>query len=168
MDPIRVPQKYPSKKHFKGPKKGELSGNPMGKNPSDVWDIPNVKANHVEKTGHPCQFPVELIERFVLSMTTPSDWVFDPFMGVGTTAIAALMHQRKSIGAEIIPEYIEITKDRIKLAESGKLRVRPIERSVYSPNGETEYVPPKFINFGREGQMQLLDPQNTYGENIDQ
>ena len=89
LDPIRVPQKYPQKKHFKGPKKGELSGNPLGKNPSDIWDIPNVKANHIEKTIHPCQFPVELIERLVLSMTKENDWVFDPFMGVGSTAIAS-------------------------------------------------------------------------------
>ncbi len=69
LDPVRVPQKYPQKKYFKGPKRGELSGNPMGKNPSDVWDIPNVKANHVEKTSHPAQFPVELVERLVLSLT---------------------------------------------------------------------------------------------------
>ena len=48
LDAFRVPQKYPNKKHFKGPKKGELSGNPLGKNPSDIWNIPNVKANHVE------------------------------------------------------------------------------------------------------------------------
>src|SRR5574341_437774 len=52
LDPIRIPQKYPQKKHFKGPKKGELSGNPLGKNPSDIWNIPNVKANHIEKTIH--------------------------------------------------------------------------------------------------------------------
>lgn len=44
-----MPQKYPGKKYYKGPHKGEYSGNPLGKNPSDVWDIPNVKANHVEK-----------------------------------------------------------------------------------------------------------------------
>lgn len=91
LDPIRVPQKYPQKKHFKGPNKGELSGNPLGKNPSDIWDIPNVKSNHIEKTIHPCQFPIELIERLVLSMTNENDWVFDPFMGVGSTAIASLM-----------------------------------------------------------------------------
>ncbi|MCY4262989.1 MAG: site-specific DNA-methyltransferase, partial [Candidatus Dadabacteria bacterium] len=57
LDPIRVPAKYPSKRHFKGPNKGKLSGNPLGKNPSDVWAFPNVKSNHPEKTEHPCQFP---------------------------------------------------------------------------------------------------------------
>ncbi len=73
LDPIRIPSKYPDKKHFKGPNKGQMSGNPLGKNPSDVWDIPNVKSNHVEKTDHPCQFPVGLVERLVLSMTNPGD-----------------------------------------------------------------------------------------------
>jgi adenine-specific DNA-methyltransferase len=87
LDAVRVPQKYPDKKYFKGPKKGELSGNPLGKNPSDIWEIPNVKANHVEKTIHPCQFPVELIERLVLAMTDEGDWALDPFIGVGTTAL---------------------------------------------------------------------------------
>src|SRR5690348_9933834 len=74
LDSVRVPSKYPGKRHFKGPNRGQPSGNPLGKNPSDVWeflreewesgcwDIPNVKANHVEKTIHPCQFPVELVE----------------------------------------------------------------------------------------------------------
>ena len=66
LDPVRVPAKYPGKRHFKGPNVGNLSGNPKGKNPSDVWLFPNVKSNHVEKTVHPCQFPVELVERLVL------------------------------------------------------------------------------------------------------
>ncbi len=148
LDAVRVPQKYPQKKHFKGPKRGELSGNPLGKNPSDVWEIPNVKSNHVEKTEHPCQFPVELIERLVLSMTDPGDWVLDPFIGTGTTAIAALMHQRKAIGAEILPKYIEITKERLQLAESGKLRIRPMERSVYDPGEPAKNLPPVTVKLG--------------------
>ncbi len=150
LDAVRVPQKYPRKKYFKGPKKGQLSGNPLGKNPSDVWEIPNVKANHVEKTIHPCQFPVELIERLVLSMTNESDWVLDPFMGVGTTAIAALMHNRKAIGAEIMPEYVEIALERIRMAEKGALRIRPMQRPVYDPKGSAETrVPPQVVQLGR-------------------
>jgi adenine-specific DNA-methyltransferase len=158
LDAVRVPQKYPKKKYFKGPKKGQLSGNPLGKNPSDVWEIPNVKANHVEKTIHPCQFPVELIERVVLSMTDKGDWVLDPFIGVGTTAIAALMHNRKAIGAEIVPEYVEIAKKRIRLAEKGELRIRPMERSVYDPDAPEKNIPPKYVNLGSAPpQPQLLE-----------
>ena len=146
LDAVRVPQKYPQKKHFKGPRKGEYSGNPLGKNPGDVWIIPNVKANHIEKTIHPCQFPVELIERLVLALTDEGDWVMDPFMGVGTTAIAALMHKRRAIGADIVLEYIEIAKERVQLAEEGKLRIRPMDRPVYDPNAPQVSVPPKIVN----------------------
>lgn len=94
LDPIRVPSKYPGKKYFKGPRRGELSGNPLGKNPGDVWIFPNVKNNHVEKTSHPCQFPVELVERLVLSLTREGDSVFDPYMGVGSSVVGAVMHRR--------------------------------------------------------------------------
>jgi adenine-specific DNA-methyltransferase len=153
LDAVRVPQKYPGKKYFKGPKKGQYSGNPLGKNPGDVWVIPNVKSNHVEKTIHPCQFPVELIERLVLALTDEGDWVLDPFIGVGTTAIAALMHSRRAIGAEIFPEYVTIAKERIHMAEEGRLRVRPLERPVYDPNAPGTSVPPKVVYLGTEPQF---------------
>jgi adenine-specific DNA-methyltransferase len=148
LDAVRVPQKYPSKKYFKGPKKGELSSNPLGKNPGDIWEIPNVKANHVEKTVHPCQFPVELIERLVLALTNESDWVLDPFMGVGTTAVAALMHGRKALGAEIMPEYVRIAEERLSLAEQGQLRIRPMGRAVYDPDAPQRNVPPQLVRLG--------------------
>ncbi|MFQ5706290.1 MAG: DNA-methyltransferase [bacterium] len=158
LDSVRLPQKYPNKKHFKGPKKGELSGNPLGKNPGDVWDIPNVKANHVEKTVHPCQFPVELIERLVLSMTNAGDWVLDPFMGVGTTAIAALMHNRKAIGAEIKSEYVAVARERVQLAEKGVLRIRPMERGVFDPVNPSRNLPPQRVKLGsQESQLTLLE-----------
>lgn len=146
LDRVRVPQKYPNKRYFKGPKKGELSGHPLGKNPGDVWSFPNVKANHVEKTLHPAQYPVELVERFVLALTEEGDWVLDPFGGSGTTLIAALMHKRHGAMAEIVPEYVEIAKGRLLDAWEGRLRIRPMEREVYDPSGRSVYVPPKTIN----------------------
>lgn len=161
LDDVRIPQKYPSKKHFKGPKKGELSGNPLGKNPSDVWIIPNVKANHVEKTIHPCQFPVELVERLVLALTNKGDWILDPFIGVGTTAIAALMHGRKVAGAEIMPEYIGIARDRVKKADAGQLRIRPMNRPVYDPNASTPQIPPKIVDL-QATQGILLEDNAEY------
>lgn len=103
LGPVRVPAKYPGKKHFKGPKAGKLSGNPLGKNPEDVWSIPNVKSNHVEKTDHPCQFPVGLIERLVLSMSKAGDLVFDPFAGVASAGVAATIHGRRFVGCELFP-----------------------------------------------------------------
>lgn len=134
LDPIRVPPKYPGKKHFKGPKAGTPSCNPKGKNPTDVWEIPNVKSNHIEKTVHPCQFPVELVERLVLSMTDPGDVVFDPYMGVGSSVIAALKHDREGYGCDIVPEYVEIAKKRIRQLRSGTLRTRPMGKPIYDPS----------------------------------
>ena len=131
LDPVRVPQKYPQKKYFKGPKVGQYSCNPLGKNPGDLWQIPNVKHNHPEKTQHPCQFPVELVERLVLSMTHPGERVFDPFLGTGTTIIAALKNGRKGIGAEIGPQYIEIIQNRLKDFQDGKLKTRAMNQEIY-------------------------------------
>lgn len=133
VDPIRVPQKYPGKKHFKGPHAGEYSSNPLGKNPGDVWIFPNVKSNHVEKTEHPCQFPVEMVERLVLSMTREDDWVLDPFLGVGSAIIAAYRHNRRGAGSEIVPRYVDIAHDRIHRAISGVLRIRPMNTPVFDP-----------------------------------
>jgi adenine-specific DNA-methyltransferase len=133
LDPVRVPSKYPQKRYYKGPNKGKLSGNPAGKNPSDVWEIPNVKNNHIEKTVHPCQFPVELVERLVLSMTSPEDAVFDPYMGVGSTLVAAVKHGRFGYGCDIIQEYVDTAWDRIYALRSGCLKTRRMGKPVYDP-----------------------------------
>ncbi|WDR02378.1 site-specific DNA-methyltransferase [Devosia algicola] len=120
LDPIRVPSKYPDKKHFKGPNKGKISGNPLGKNPSDVWDIPNVKSNHVEKLDHPCQFPVGLVERLVLSLTNKGDSVLDPYLGVGSSAIAAIKNGRHAYGCDVVQDYIDIAEERIEDYRNGE------------------------------------------------
>ena len=113
LDPVRIPQKYPNKRYYKGDKKGELSCNPLGKNPSDVWEITNVKNNHPEKTDHPCQYPLELVSRLVLALSNEGDVVLDPFMGSGSTAVAAAITGRKFIGFETEPKYIEIANKRL-------------------------------------------------------
>lgn len=134
LDPIRVPAKYPGKRHFKGPRRGELSGNPRGKNPSDVWVFPNVKNNHPEKTLHPCQFPVELVERLVLSMTDENDAVLDPYVGVGSSVIAAIKHKRVGYGCDIVEQYIAIARQRVQDFYAGQLKTRPMGKPVYDPS----------------------------------
>jgi adenine-specific DNA-methyltransferase len=146
LDPVRVPSKYPGKLHFKGPKKGQPSGNPLGKNPSDVWeiicndwsnelwDIPNVKSNHPEKTVHPCQYPVELIERCVLALTDEHSWILDPFCGVGSTLLAAIKNNRNAIGIEKEKNYCKIACDRINLLKKGELKLRPITKPIHIPS----------------------------------
>ncbi|MBL8191023.1 MAG: site-specific DNA-methyltransferase [Acidobacteria bacterium] len=147
LDPVRVPSKYPGKTHFKGEKHGQPSGNPLGKNPSDfwkiverdwesaLWEIPNVKANHPEKTIHPCQFPIELVERCVLALTNEDDWVLDPFSGVGSALLAALRHNRKALGCEKEAEYVELARQRVEDLYTGKLGYRPLGKPVYQPTG---------------------------------
>lgn len=147
LDNVRVPSKYPGKTAWKGEKKGQPTGNPLGKNPSDlwriinedweneVWDIPNVKANHPEKTEHPCQFPIELVQRCVLALTNEGDTVFDPFVGVGSSAIASLMHNREFIGFDLDKKYVDITIERIENFKKGNLKIRPLGKKVYQPTG---------------------------------
>jgi len=130
----RRAQKHSGTKHFKGAKAGQYSCNPLGKNPGDVWTIPNVKHNHVEKTIHPCQFPIELVERLVLALTNPNDLVVDPYIGVASAACAALLHGRRAAGAEVVPEYVRIARERIKCAFEGRLRRRPLGRPIYEPS----------------------------------
>ncbi|MBM3144956.1 MAG: site-specific DNA-methyltransferase [Chloroflexi bacterium] len=148
LDSVRIPAKYPGKRHFKGPNRGKPSGNPLGKNPSDVWeiiaqewedgflDIPNVKSNHPEKTSHPCQFPIELVERCVLALTNEKDWVFDPYAGVGSSLIAAVMHNRRAMGSEKETQYVDIARERLFSYFNGTLRNRTIGTPVFVPTGK--------------------------------
>ncbi len=124
LDPVRIKRKYPGKKHFKGPNKGKYSGNPIGKNPSDIWEIPNVKSNHVEKTVHPCQFPVVLVDRLVKSMSNEHDWVLDPFAGVGSAIISSIRNNRNAVGIEKYSKYIKIGEQRITDLKLGKPIIR--------------------------------------------
>lgn len=152
LDSVRVPQKYPGKRHYKGPRKGQFSGNPGGKNPSDVWEIPNVKAHHVEKTSHPCQFPIALAQRVVRALSPQGGLVIDPFCGSGSTGIAAHLEGRRFIGADTSREYCEIAEARYEAAVLGKLPYRPLDRAIWQP-GENDSVartPEHFLTFGRE------------------
>jgi len=138
LDAVRVTQKYPGKRHASGPKKGQLSGNPLGKNPGDVWDIPNVKAKHVEKTHHPCQFPVGLVHRLVRALTKPGDLVLDPFCGVASSGVAALSLGRRFLGAEIMDDYVQIGKERLMAAARGEAEFRSADQEIYIPDPKSK------------------------------
>ena len=160
LDSVRTPAKYPGKRHFKGPNRGKPSGNPLGKNPSDIWEfvaqewerelweIPNVKANHPEKTIHPCQFPIELVERCVLALTNEGDWVLDPYCGVGSALIAGLRLNRRVVGCDKVPTYIQVAKDRIADFFGGTLKIRPLGKPVYVATGreKVSQVPDEWKN----------------------
>jgi adenine-specific DNA-methyltransferase len=134
LDPVRIPQRYPGKKYYKGPKKGEYSGNPLGKNPSDIWDIPNVNANHCEKTSHPCQFPVGLAERVVKALCPKNGLVLDPYAGVCTTGVAAALNGRRFVGVELVEDYRSVGIERIEQAIRGELKYRPADTPIFEPD----------------------------------
>lgn len=141
LDAVRIPPKYPGKRAYRGPRVGELSGNPGGKNPEDVWEvkdsahdiwnIPNIKAGHIEKTEHPCQFPVGLIERLVLGLTKPSNVVFDPFTGTGSAGVAALLHGRRFLGCELDSNYAQLAYLRLLRTVTGEERFRSHAKPIY-------------------------------------
>lgn len=148
LDEVRVPQKYPGKTHAKGPNKGKLSGNPLGKNPGDVWEIPNVKANHIEKTEHPCQFPVALPQIFIRALTNDQDLVFDPFMGSASTGVAAVIEGRRFLGCEIDEGYTKIAEIRLRNSLNGTERTRAWDQEKYmpSPNCKVSRRPSHFAS----------------------
>lgn len=162
LDSVRVPAKYPGKRHYKGELRGRPSGNPLGKNPSDfwsvverdwdaeIWHIPNVKSNHPEKTTHPCQFPIELVERCVLALTNEEDWVLDPYAGVGSALIAGVKHKRKVVGCDKEAEYVRITKQRVGDYYAGRLKMRPVGKPIFQPSGKE-----KVSQIPIEWQLQL-------------
>ena len=148
LDAVRVPQLYPGKISNKGPSKGKPSGNPLGKNPSDVWDIPNVKSNHLEKLDHPCQFPTALVARLVNALTIKDDIVLDPYAGVATTGVAALRAGRRFIGSELKDDYAKIGAARLIETVKGTVRVRedtPVQAP--KPNTKLSIRPSNFRDF---------------------
>ena len=123
LDAIRDPDvKYPNQK-----KNGKLRCNTIGKNPSDVWQIAKVTSGadraSPERTPHPAQFPLDLVDRIVVGFSNPGELVLDPFIGSGTTAASCLQHGRVVLGFEISPAYCEIAADRLERQQS-ELRYR--------------------------------------------
>jgi adenine-specific DNA-methyltransferase len=114
LDDIRDPNvKYPNQK-----KNGKFRCNPLGKNPSDVWEFPKVttgeKRSSKERTGHPAQFPLGVVERIVQASSRQVEIVLDPFAGSCSAGIAAFGLGRIFIGCEIRKDYCEIAVQRFK------------------------------------------------------
>lgn len=114
LDSIRDKNvKYPHQK-----KNGILKVNPNGKNPTNVWSIPKITSGNgrssKERTDHPAQFPIKVIDRIVKACSRKNDLIFDPFIGSGTVAESALQNNRCVIGCDIKSKYLKIAKKRIE------------------------------------------------------
>jgi site-specific DNA-methyltransferase (adenine-specific) len=102
-----------------GGKKDQM--HPFGMLLSDVWtDIHRIR-HKKRRDKHPCQLPTPLLERLILMSTDEGDIILDPFIGTGTTAVAAKRLGRKYIGIDIDPQYIKITQKNLKQAEETKI-----------------------------------------------
>lgn len=112
----RIPQRDPAKRAFRGPRKGQLSGTPLGAWPTNVWSIPNVGHNNPERRhgAHPAQFPLALAKRAVLLYSMPGDLVCDPFSGSGTTQVATVETGRSFVGADLF--YEDVRRARLAAA----------------------------------------------------
>ena len=120
LDDIRDPNvKYPNQK-----KNGKIKVNPLGKNPTDVWEFPKVTSGQnrssKERTPHPAQFPSAVIQRIITDSSNQNQIVLDPFLGSGTTAMVALDLNRLVIGFEIRQDYCDIAANRIETFLSEK------------------------------------------------
>jgi adenine-specific DNA-methyltransferase len=118
LDAVRDPNvKYPSQK-----KNGKLKCNPLGKNPGDVWIVPKVTSGagraSKERTPHPAQFPIAVITRIIRATSREGDLVLDPFVGSGSTLVAAILTKRRCVGIEIRPDYCAIAERRIRSAQA--------------------------------------------------
>lgn len=115
LDAIRIPydeatKKARSRKKFEGAKWLE-----MGFNPKDIWSVSRLHREHAEREDHPTQKPLEIIERMIKASCPEGGVVLDPFMGSGTTAVAAQKLGRHFVGFELNAEYCELIQRRLFL-----------------------------------------------------
>src|ERR1041384_3903972 len=130
LDDVRDPNvKYPKQK-----KNGKIKVNPLGKNPTDVWQIPKVTSGKnrasKERTPHPAQYPVALVERIIKASSNKGEVIFDPFIGSGTTAVVAQNLARFVIGFELKVDYCDIAAERIERA-AGLPRHERVQTSIF-------------------------------------
>ena len=115
--------RFPSARHTEYQ---DLRANPLGRLPDDVWDeFPRVCGTFKERGGyHGCQMPEALLMRIVTASSRPGEIVLDPFVGSGTTAVAAQRLGRRYIGVDISPEYARHTRERLTAAAQDAVKPR--------------------------------------------
>lgn len=123
IDNIRIPYgahtlKYPAHPQAVTSQYGQGKSHtwqphPLGAKPRDVLEIPVIANGMEERTTHPTQKPEELMRKIILASSRPGDLIVDPFVGSGSTMVAAEQLQRNWMGCDISEEYIEMTKTRL-------------------------------------------------------
>lgn len=133
LDDVRVPQKY-----------YRARNNMRGANPGDVWKFSHVHYSNPNRQNHPTQKPEGLIERMILASSDKGDTVLDPFSGSGTTLRVCQQLERKGVGFELNPEYVEMTKARLAEPFNGFDSVDPrmerVPNDLRKPEIRDEYL----------------------------
>ena len=133
LDSVRVPQKY-----------YRARNNMRGANPGDVWKFSHVHYSNPNRQNHPTQKPEGLIERMILASSDKGDIVLDPFSGSGTTLRVCQQLERKGIGIELNPDYVEMTKARLAEPFNGfdsvDERMERVPNDLRKPEIRDEYL----------------------------
>lgn len=132
LDPVRVPYDEESKKLALKDKRLIPENIEKGKNPTNVWEIGRLNGNSVERVGHPTQKPLEIIRRFVKSLSYEGSIVLDFFAGSGTTGIVCMEENRHSIMVDLdskINEYLDLhlQKNKSKLKNKNFKIIKDVE-----------------------------------------
>jgi site-specific DNA-methyltransferase (adenine-specific) len=149
LDAVRIPydaetKKARSRSIFVGAKWLEV-----GYNPKDLWSVSRLHREHAERVDHPTQKPLEIIERMLKASCPPGGTVLDPFMGSGTTALAARKLGRHFVGFELNQDYCEIIQQRLALAAV------PVKKKVTSARKKTSAVVPAKAGAHTEAALTL-------------
>jgi DNA modification methylase len=106
---------------------GDKRAAPGGRVPGDVWSIPRLVGNAKERLDHPCQLPESLVERLVLALSNPGDYVFDPFGGSGTVPAVAYRNGRNAVAMDLSENYCDLMRQRLS-------RITPLGESKCQPS----------------------------------
>ncbi len=159
LDSVRIPydaqtKKARSRSIFVGAKWLEI-----GYNPKDLWSVSRLHKEDPERADHPTQKPLEIVERMIKASCPPGGVVLDPFMGSGTTAVAALRCGRQFVGFELNPRYCEIIADRLASPES---------QFTEQNNQPSEPVRPKMTSSmaGKKGRKSKKSVTETQADSV--
>jgi len=133
LDDVRIPQKYYRERN-----------NMRGANPGDVWEFSHVHYCNGNRQNHPTQKPEGLVKRMVLASSNENDLVLDPFVGSGTTLRVCQQLNRRAVGIEINPEYVNMTKRRLESIFKGfdsiDVRMERVPIDLRHPNIREKYL----------------------------